>query len=636
LSRLCRAALAALSLAALLGLPTPTHAAIPTKVAIIVGPVGALTPTYLAFAERAAATAEQHGATVARAYSPNATPSNVLAAVANANIVIYFGHGYGNPSPYGGRDTSRQNGWALQGPAARGTHDDGTDGYLQYYGEDWIVANARPAPGFVMIYSNTCYAPGASEGGFAPATPTEAALRVANYSRPVFALGGSAYYATDFDGGAAGLVGRLLADRSATYGAAFSWDPSFVPWGLTSQPHPFSPGQVVWLHHSTYAPGPPNYWYAFAGNPDLAPLQAWDRTAPTAELVTPGTGAVDVVPDATLQVRVSEPVTGVSGSTLVLHDSAGAVVPADVTWDPASLVATLDPAAPLALSATYTASMTDGIVDVAGGAIAPVAWRFTTRTDADPLTAPLSIVLESGSHDLVRFADDGSVTETRTLDVLDRRWVLADRRARLPGQPGSWLRIDDPAFAGWWVAESGRGHALGQSEDAVLAAGTEIVVRRSQHPMLLAGSAGPQPGDAAEIADEVRVAVDRRRVMDGRTQLRLADARWTGAWIEVIPGEAPTEAASQRIVRREVRPDAVTLAVEPAERIAFRLDPHGRVIERWAITLATVTVLSTLETLEINGVVFHVVAGGELAGWALEADGAVRSIGDPVVPAVRD
>jgi Bacterial Ig-like domain len=636
LSRLCRAALAALSLAALLGLPAAAHATTPTKVAIIVGPVGSLTPTYLALAERAAATAEQHGATVARAYSPNATPSNVLAAVADANIVIYFGHGYGYPSPYGGLDTSRQNGWALQGPAARGTHDDGVDGYLEYYGEDWIVANARPAPGFVMIYSNTCYAPGASEGGFAPATPTEAALRVANYSRPVFALGGSAYYATDFDGGAADLVGRLLADRTTTYAAAFSGDPSFVPWGLTSQPHPFSPGQTVWLHHSTYAPGPPTYWYAFAGNPDLAPLQAWDRTAPTAELVTPGPAAVDVVPDATLQVRLSEPVAGVSATTLVLHDSAGAAVPAGVTWDPASLVATLDPVEPLALSATYTASVTDGILDVAGRAVAPVTWRFTTRFDADPLTAPLSIVLESGSHALTRFADDGSVTETRTLDVLDRRWLLADRRARLPGHHGSWLRIGDTALAGWWVAESGRAHALGQTEDAVLAAGAEVVVRKSQHPILVAGLSGPQPGDAAEAADEVRVAVDRRRVTDGRTYLRLVDARWAGAWIEVLPAEARTEAASQRVVGREVIPDALTLAVEPRERPAFRIDADGRVVDRRAITVAANTVLGSVETLEINGISFHVVADGELAGWALAADGGVRILGDPMVPAIRD
>src|SRR5687767_9714973 len=248
LSRLFRAALAALSLAAVLGLPVTAHAAAPTKVAIIVGPVGSLTPTYLALADAAAAAAEARGAVVARAYSPNATPANVLAAVADANVIVYFGHGYGHPSPYGGLNTAKQNGWALQGPGARGTHGD-AGSQVAYYGEDWIVANARPAAGFVMIYSNTCYAPGASEGiaGHAPATPLQAAQRVAYYSRSTFTLGGSAYFATDFDRGAADLVDRLIGNARATFANAFVTDPRYVPSGLTVQGHHFSAGQQVWL-----------------------------------------------------------------------------------------------------------------------------------------------------------------------------------------------------------------------------------------------------------------------------------------------------------------------------------------------------------------------------------------------------
>ena len=324
MTRLFRAALAAVCLVAIIALPTTVHAAPPTKVAIIVGPVGSLTPTYLALAEAAAATAEQHGATVARAYSPNATPGNVLAAVADANVVIYFGHGYGHPSPYGGLNTAKQNGWGLQGPAARGTHGDG-GGQLQYLGEDWIVANARPAPGFVMIYSNTCYAPGASEGGHAPATPFTAAQRVGYYSRKVFSMGGSAFFATDFDRGAADLVARLLGNRGATFGAAFASDPRFVPSALTSQGHPFSAGQTIWLHRSKYTDGPPNYWYAFAGNPDLTPLRAWDREAPTATLTTPISGAQDVLPSAALALRMSEPVHGAGAATISLTDAAGGV-----------------------------------------------------------------------------------------------------------------------------------------------------------------------------------------------------------------------------------------------------------------------------------------------------------------------
>ena len=636
MSRLFRAALAALCLAAALGMPGAAHAANPTKVAIIVGPVGALTPTYLALAEQAAWAAEQNGATVARAYSPNATPANVLAAVADANIVIYFGHGYGHPSPYGGLDTSRQNGWALQGPAARGTHDDGLDGYIEYFGEDWIVANARPAPGFVMIYSNTCYAPGASEGGHAPATPWEAALRVAYYSRAVFALGGSAYYATDFDGGAAGLVGRLLADRTTTYGAAFAWDPSFVPSALTSQAHPFSPGQSIWLHRSIYTDGPPNYWYAFAGNPDLAPLQAWDASPPTATLATPLADATDVVPATALEVRMSEPVSGVSATSITLRDAAGELVAAEVAYDEASSVATLRPAVPLALSTTYALSVTDAVRDVAGRQLVPVTWRFTTRLDADPLTASLSIELEPGGHELVRIAEDGTMNETRTVEVHDRRGLLADARARLPGRDGSWLRIADPVLDGWWVAESARAHALGQTEEALLAPGTEVALRRSEHPVLASAALGPQPDDSAGAGDEVGVAVDRRRVIDGRTNLRLADSRFAGAWVEVAPSDAPTEAASLRVIESAARPAEGALAIDPGQRLAFLFDPAGRVIDRRSLIVAPDATFTTSETRLVGGFSFVVIGRGELAGWAVAEGDGVRVIGSPVLPAVRD
>ena len=122
-----------------------------TKVAIIVGPVGEeLTPVYLALAEAAATAAEDRGATVARAYSPDATAENVLAAVKDANVVVYFGHGVGSPNPYSATpNPATTNGWGLNGPATRGDHATSwRDGTLAYYGEAWIVAaraSRRPA-----------------------------------------------------------------------------------------------------------------------------------------------------------------------------------------------------------------------------------------------------------------------------------------------------------------------------------------------------------------------------------------------------------------------------------------------------------------------------------------------------------
>ncbi len=266
---------AAVLAAAALGLPGPALANEPApKVAIIVGPVGEeLTPAYLRLAEATADAAESRGASVARAYSPNATPARVLAAVDGAQIVVYFGHGVGFPNPYSATlNPATANGWGLQGPAADGSHADSwRDGTLAYYGEAWLAAHARPAPGFVMIYSNVCYAPGAGELWMEPATHEEASARVAAYSGTPFALGASAYYATDYDLGAARLVDALLGAPQRTYGEIFGVEPRFDPGGLARHAHPSGEGREIWLQQAAYVGGRVDYWYAFAGDPSATP-----------------------------------------------------------------------------------------------------------------------------------------------------------------------------------------------------------------------------------------------------------------------------------------------------------------------------------------------------------------------------
>jgi hypothetical protein len=630
LRRLLLAALAAVSLAASLGLPPPTAAgATSPKVAIIVGPVGSLTPTYLHFAELAAAAATQGGATVARAYSPNATPANVLAAVADANVVIYFGHGYGHPSPYGGLDTGRQNGWGLQGPRARGTHGDSLGGELAYYGEDWIVANARPAPGFVMIYSNTCYAPGASEGGHAAATESVALQRVAHYSRKVFAMGGSAYYAIDFDRGAADLVGSLLANPRRPYGATFASDHRYVPSALRAYGHPLSAGQQVWLHRSKYTKGPPNYWYAFAGNPDADPASAWDPIAPTARLVT---APSDLAPSAPIQVGLSEPVVGLDASTLTLVDSAGAAVDAEVAYDPETGEAALVPLRPLALSATYRVTVS-GVTDAAGNRLVDARWPVSTRIDEDPLARDVPVVLEAGTHDLVRFDQHGAVAERRTVDLDAERWLTAARRARIPGQAGSWLELAATDLAGWWVSESRFAHTAGLV-DASLLVGADVTLPAGTYQLHGMVDGVPVADRDLVVSAERTVVVDRRVIVDGQLHLRLSDTgSLDGRWIRVGPSSAPSEANISRLLGQAAR-DEATVALDLGDWRIFRFDATGRVIDRRVVAGAEAAGLTTSSTLDVGGIRFFVLTGGELDGWAVREDPGVSVTSIP--PAVEE
>lgn len=612
--RLFHAALAALCLAASLALPTDANAAEPVKVAIIVGPVGDLTPTYLHLAEAAAASAERHGATVARAYSPNATPGNVLAAVADAQIVIYFGHGYGHPSPYGGLNAAKQNGWALQGPRARGTHaDSSSDGSLEYYGADWIVANARPAPGFVMIYSNTCYAPGASEGGQPTAAPNVAAERVSRYSQPIFALGGSAYFATDFDLGASALVDRLLADRTATYAQAFTADHRYSPHALTTQAHWFSPDRQVWLHRSIYSGEAPNWWYAFAGDPNATPLASWDQTLPGVHIVGPGSEAR--ITDAFV-LNATEPIVGVSPTTVYLTDAAGAAVPAELGYDGASGTIALRPTAPLPMSSHVTLSVTSGIADVAGNALAPAQWTFTTQRDADPLPTAVALTLEPGTHELKRFAPDGSVAEQVAIEVATPTSERAAERARLDGQPGSWFLLESGAHAGWWVAESSAAHAIGLSEEVAFEPVGTISVPVGRHALYLVsdGQVALQPGTLI-VHGSKQLSVDRRAVIDGRAYDRIAVGPAAGTWIETSPSVLPAGATPRRLgpVSAFALPTAGVLPVGWAT--AFRLDADGRVVERIPVEITAARQVAVDQRLPVSGRGLLRIAEGELAGW---------------------
>ena len=272
-------------------------------------------------------------------------------------------------------------------------------------------------------------------------------------------------------------------------------------------------------------------------------------------------------------------------------------------------MATIRPASGLALSRSYVVAVADGITDVAGRPLAATAWRFTTRIDADPLPSKLSVVLEDGSHRLVRFGPDGAVLEERTFDVVDRRWAQADSRARMPEQVGSWLRLDDPTLEGWWVAESPRSYALGTVEDALLAPDTQVTLPRLTLAMAGHTPPGPLPGDADHAAADVTVRVDRRLVTDGRTSLRLADARTDDAWVVVDPTMAWTEAASQRVIERTT-----------ARRASFPRD-RGRRAHRLSLR----RVRQSHRTPHDHAALWHV---GGVSGVARRRDIALRGRGE--------
>ena len=284
--------------------PAPTAAA--GKVAIIVGPVGGLSNTYRSMADQVAASATAAGATVAKAYTPSATWENVRAAVQGANVVVYFGHGNGYPNPYtiGTEYTDRVNGFGLNRTTTNGDSDSwsstmvycgekallgtltASDGSAQwsYCGGSTNTDGLQPAAGFTMVYAQAHYAPGFGER-YTIETPLttldEAQQRVRNYSTPILALGGT-FIATAY-GDAHEIVSRVLTQGGTTYGSLFGAGRGYSPATLTDIAHPDFGGSRVWVQQTSISGlhfGQPDYWYAFAGDPNRTPGTPSASTGP--------------------------------------------------------------------------------------------------------------------------------------------------------------------------------------------------------------------------------------------------------------------------------------------------------------------------------------------------------------------
>ena len=108
----------------------------------------------------------------------------------------------------------------------------------------------------------------------------------------------------------------------------------------------------------------------------------------------PADGSTGVDRAASVRATFDEPLDAstVTGGSVQLRDALGALVPATVGYTAATRTATLAPTAPMAAGAQYTATVTTGVEDAAGNALAQArTWSFTTAPvapDPDPEPEP--------------------------------------------------------------------------------------------------------------------------------------------------------------------------------------------------------------------------------------------------------
>ncbi|WP_324278581.1 Ig-like domain-containing protein [Blastococcus brunescens] len=145
-----------------------------------------------------------------------------------------------------------------------------------------------------------------------------------------------------------------------------------------------------------------------------------DTTAPTVTATSPAEGATGIAVGNDVTATFTEDVSGVSGSTFTLAPTAGgAAVGAAVAYDSATRVATLDPDADLGADTQYTATLTSGITDAAGNALAATSWNFTTvaASGGGGDTTPPAVSTTSPAAAATGVAVGVDVTATFTEDV---------------------------------------------------------------------------------------------------------------------------------------------------------------------------------------------------------------------------
>ena len=151
-----------------------------------------------------------------------------------------------------------------------------------------------------------------------------------------------------------------------------------------------------------------------------------DVTPPTILSRTPAGGAAGLNVGTSTTVQFSEPMSPgtITSSSMLLKDTSGTPVPANVSYDSGTNTATLKPQAALAYGATYSAVVkggAGGVTDAAGNALgADSTWSFSTEASppqvlvvtspANPFAGYLTEILRNEGLDAFTTIDVGLVS----------------------------------------------------------------------------------------------------------------------------------------------------------------------------------------------------------------------------------
>ena len=587
------------------------------KVAVLVAPAGDQTATYVKLADEAAEVATESGARVSTAYAPEATRDDVMYAVRGANIVVYFGErsdaaAVTNLDPSLDVDAAAD---ALLNLRAAEAAPEATDDPQAYFNQDWIARNARPASGYVMIYSRA--RPAASDA--AESENVEPAVALRNLVPP---LQGNYILSQRFHGGhaaldlaaAAGTPVYAVADGVVS-GAGrdeetpYAFDRSVTgggimvairhPGGLTTQyahllrlapgltaGDRVRAGDIIGTVGSTgRSTGNHLHFGVFEGGRTINPLKLFEGLSEASI-----EAASDPDSEATLAASSVEQANLRAGfySEAALRSGAAAYYTTDFAGGATRLVRDIlrspstsygdifrnDPAFPFGrLDATEHPFLTDRQLwmhrSLYNGSLSywyafagdPEATLAGTGVDSRRIQfrTARALTFAAGRHVGHQFDEDGTVTRSRSARLREPSSATTTVRTRIPGRDGYWFKITDGVWKGYYIRESKRVFLPGNGIETALRPERSVLFSAGEH----VGYRFTRDGIVAdakpyELTRRSMAPASRRAIINGERYLFISAGIWDGYWVResdtvrVRPLPAPKLSPTSEAAMREL------------------------------------------------------------------------------------
>jgi spore germination protein YaaH/uncharacterized protein YraI len=342
-----------------------------------------------------------------------------------------------------------------------------------------------------------------------------------------------------------------------------------------------------------------------------------DRTAPSVT-GSPRSGAQMVPAKRVVVISFSEPIIGVSASTVQLR-VGGVAIPSTLVTDSDHTQATLSPSSPLPVNTLVRVWLSNQLRDAAGNPVDSAGWTFTTAPGDVYLPSRHGVTV-AGSHLGYRIAQDGDLRSAEVATLSRTRGAAFGQRSTLPNLPGRWLLIESGPLAGRWLREAPERHVSGRTERRTFDPATVIHLRPGTHVGRRFDSTGAVTSSRTlKLWSGTTAHASARAIINGRAYWRVVDGRLAGYWL------AESSVAYRRgSLERLDFPAAPRINVLAGTHTGYRFDGTGTATSSVTASLERTTGMHVSAWAVINGRAYFLVSTGTWAGTWLPESTATR------------